>query len=611
MVHWPARRLVALLLCVLTLAACADELETWQPPAELGVCSRTLAVRDAIVAQTDGVRSCADVDADDLTSIQRLDLSDRGIAALQADDFAGLTRLRELRLNGNALHLLPGGLFEGLAVLRMVHLHDNPGSPFALPVELRLSQRERERLLYLWLPLRPPARVVAHLESDGVLLPNFAAVIDEGSYVSPEFQVGRRSTSAGTVRVLRVAADRESRDCGGERCWTGIRLVPGSAAVAVPALPGDGEPPRGLPTLVLRIDSQSFAVDAVVERGVISGSGRQRYYQYAERPDDAEFSEPCTVTQYTTVIYGGRGTSGSYDYEGRCRLAMGSGSSTPAYQLPLNRIGAGAGDDIASDLRSGNPCGASADLRIVADAGSFAEAERIDVVSFDAESRCYYYISVAQDPNRDEPFRFADGESCIVEVVDRRVSARGCKELVWWGGWGFGGIDSLGEARADAALSRPYLNGEEHFRRRATIAACETLAPVSLALDADSFRESPFVYQSITDEQGLCTLTITGIGREDALARGEQCVVTAEFAIVASIGSVPTRRSGDCERIAHSANWSEASGDRWSEEDEKLFLERYAAYIDSFSDSDWQRLLDDHFCIDDICSRLPSNRRDE
>ena len=606
MVHWPARRLVALLLCVLTLAACADELDTWQPPAELGVCSRTPAVRDAIVAQTDRVRSCADVDVDDLTSIQRLDLSDRGIGALQADDFAGLTRLRELRLNGNALQLLPGGLFEGLAVLRMVHLHDNPGSPFALPVELRLSQRG-PRQLYLRLPLRPPSRVVAHLQSDGVLLWNFAAVIDEGSYVSPEFQVGRRSTSAGTARVLRVAADRELRDCGGDQCWTGIRLVPGSAVVAVPALPGDGEPPRGLPTLVLRIDPQSFAVDAVVERGVISGSGQQRYYQYAERPDDSEFSGTCTVTQYTTVTFDGRGTSASNDYEGRCRLAMGSGSSTPAYELPLNRIGAGAGDDIASDLRSGNPCGASADLRIVADAGSFAEAERIDVVSFDAESRCYYYISVAQDPNRDEPFRFADGESCIVEAVDRRVSAQGCKELVWWGGWGFGGINSLAEARADAALSRPYLNGEEHFRRLATIAACETLAPVSLALDAASFQESPVIEKSITDEQSLCTLTILAIAREDAIARGEQCVVTAEFAIVASIGSVPTRQSGDCERIVHLGGWSQAQSD----DDMNLFREQYAAYIASFSDADWQRLLDSHFCIDDICSRLPSSLRDE
>lgn len=611
MVHQLARSCVAFLACVLTLAACADKIERWQPPAELGICARTPAVRDAIVALTDRLHSCADVDADDLTAIEQLDLRDREIAVLQADDFAGLTRLRELRLSGNALHSLPIGLFEGLAALRLVHLHDNPGSPFPLPVEIRFSQRATERQVYLWLPLRPPSRVVAHLQGDGVLLASFAAVIDEGSYVSPEIGVGRTSTSPGSVRVLRVAADVERRDCGAEPCWTGIRLVPGSTAVAVPALPGDGEPPQGLPTLVLHIDPQSFVVDAVVERGVIAGSARWQYYQYAERPDGSGFSDTCTVTTYTTLTHGGSGRSASSDYEGRCRLAMGSGSSTPAYELPLDRIGTGAGDELASDLRSGAPCGASADLQIVADTGSFSEVDRIDAVSFDAESRCYYYLSVAQDPNRGAPFHFADGESCVVEAVDRRVSARGCTELVWWGGWGFGGVDSLAEARADAELSRPYLSGEENLKWLETVAACETLPEVSLALDEDSFRESPLVYTSTTDEQGLCTLTVSAVAREDPLARGERCTVTARFAVAGVSGTVPTRQSGDCDQIAHSANWSQASHDRWSAEEAELFQKQYAAYFASLSDADWKRLLDDHFCIDDICSRLPSNPRDE
>lgn len=609
--HWPGRGFAALLFCVLTLSACADEIETWQPPAEFGVCARTPAVRDEIVAETEGARSCADVDAHDLALIRRLDLQDRGIFKLQADDLAGLTRLRELRLYGNALRSLPDGLFEGLAALRLVHLHNNPGSPFALPVELRFGQRERERLLYLRLPLRPPSRVVAHLEGEGVLLTHMAAVIEAGSYVSAEVAVGRRSGSAGTVRVLRVAADRESRACGAEPCWTGIRLVPDRASVAVPALPGDDEPPRGLPTLVLRVDSQSFTLDGVVERGVIAVSQRLRYYQYAERPNDSEVSGTCTVTQYTTVTYGGRGTSASYDYEGLCRLATGGGSSSPAYQLPLKRIGAGAEDDIASEPRSGNPCGAPADLRLVVDASSFDEAERLDAVSFDAESRCYYYLSVALDPNRDEPVRLADGDACVVEAVDLRVSATGCAELVWWAGWGFGGINSLAEARADARLSRPYVNGEEELKWLATIAACETLPEVSLALDQDSFRESPLRYQSVSDERGLCELTITALAPADALAQGEHCTVSARFALVSSLDTLPTRHSGDCERIAHSANWSQASGERWSEDERSLLREQYAAYVNSFNEADWQRLLDDHFCIDHICSRLPSKLLDE
>ena len=610
MVHWRARRLAAVLLCVLTLAACADEIDTWQEPAELGICARTPALRDVVVAQIDGVHNCADVDTDDLTTIRQLDLSDRGIAALRADDFSGLTRLRELRLNGNALRSLPDGLFEGLALLRVVHLHDNPGSPFVLPVELRLGQRDGERLLSLGLPLRPPARVIAHLESDGVLLEHFAAVIGEGSYVSAEVAVGARPGSAGTVRVLRVAADRELRDCGPEPCWTGIRLVPDSAAVSVPALSGNGDPPQGLPVLVLRVDSQSFTLDAVVERGVIAGSVRWRYYLYAERPDDSEFSGTCTVTGYTTVTHGGSGTSGSYDYEGQCRLAKGSGSSTPAYQLPLHRIGAGAEADTSAEPRSGSACRARADLRLVADADSFAEAELIDIVSFDAERRCYYYLTVAQDPNRDAPVRFADGDSCVVEAVDHRVSARGCAELVWWGGWGFGGINTLAEARADARLSRPYVNGEEDLKRLAAIAACETLPDVSLALDEDSFRESPIHHRSVSDDQGLCELTITALAPPNALSDGERCAVSASFALFSSLSAVPTQQSGACERIVHLASWTEAS-DRWSDDELSLARERYVAYLESLSEADWQQLLHDHFCIDDVCSQLPPSPRGE
>ena len=606
----PARTFAALVLCVLTLGACADAIEVWEPPAELGICARTPAVREAIVALTDRVHSCAFVDAEDLTAIRRLDLSERGIEALQAGDFAGLKRLRELRLNGNALHKLPDGVFDGLAALRLVHLHDNPGSPFPLRVNLRVGQQDRERWLYLRLPLRPPARVIAHLQSDGVLLANFAAVIDEGSYASPQIIVDRRSTSAGTARVLRVAADRESRDCGREPCWTGIHLIGQPDPVEIPALSGDGEPPRGLPTLVLRVDSQSFAEDVVVERGVIAGSGQWRYYLHAERPDEGEISGECTVTQYTTVSGGGSGMSGANEYHGECRLAMGSGSSTPAYEFPLNRIGTSASGNHGSELRSGAPCLASPDLRIVADAERFNETQRIDAVNFDAEGRCYYYISVAQDPNRTAPFRLATGEACVVEAVDRRVSASGCQELIWWGGWGFGGVASLSEARADAALTRPYVNGSEQAKRLAAIAACEMLPEVSLTLDKDSFRESPFHHRTVSDEQGLCELNITAMAPQGALARGEQCVVSAKFALVSAYDTVPTRQSGDCDRIVHQANWSRPSG-RWSEEERQAFLEQFASGLLSYSDADWQLLLDSQFCINDICSWLPSDYRDE
>ncbi len=593
--------IAALILCLVTLSACAEEINTWQPPAELGICARTLAVREAIVAQTDRVHSCAFIDADDLDAIRTLDLSGRDITALQAGDFEGLRRLRELRLNGNALRTLPHGIYDGLPMLRLIHLHENPGAPFPLRIDLQVGQERDERRLYLRLPLRPPGRVVAHLQSDGLMLYQIAATIDAGSHVGREVYIERSNTAAGTARVLRVAVDREVADCGPEACWTGIVLMGQRDAVEIPALAGDGEPLQGLPTLVLRVDSQSFVHDAVVERGVISGSGGWRYYEYAERPDGDDDRVDCTVTSYNYVTRRGAGMGSSLQYDGPCRLAIGSGSSNTAYNLPARRIN----QDMTLDRRSGDPCLASNNLRIEADAASLGEIERIDAVNVHAESRCYYYISVAQDPNRAAPFRFADGESCVVEVVNGRISSSGCKELVWWGGWGFGGIDSLAEARADAALTRPYVNGEEHIKRLAAIAACETLPEVSLTLDENSFRESPFHYQSVSDDQRLCELSITAMGPEDALAAGERCVVSARFALANVVSTLPTQQSGHCDQIVHQANWSQSSG-RWSEEERQAFLEQYASQLWSLSDADWQRLREGHFCIDDICTPVPT-----
>ena len=599
--------IATVVLCLLTLSACADDIESWQPPPELGICARTLAVREAIVAQTDHVHSCAFIDADDLRAIRALDLSDRDITTLQAGDFEGLRRLRELRLNGNALRALPEGMFEGLSQLHLIHLHDNPGAPFPLRIDLQVGQDRDERRLYLRLPLQPPGRVVAHLQSDGLLLSRLAATIDAGSYVGSGVYVERSNTSAGTARVLRAAIDREVEDCGSEACWTGIVLIGHRDGVEIPALGGDGQPPQGLPTLVLRINSQSFVHDAVVERGVISGSGGRRYYQFAERPDRDDVSVDCTVTAYNIVTNGGRSMGGPRQYDGPCPLTMGGGSGTPAYELPSMRIGAGVGQDYASDLRSGDPCLASNNLRIEADAASLAATERIDAVNVHVESRCYYYISVAQDPNRAAPFRFADSESCVVEVIDGRISASGCKELVTWGGWGFGGIDSLAEARANVALTRPYVDGEEHLKRLAAVAACETLPELSLTLDEHSFRESAFHHRSVTDEHGLCELSMTAMAPENALAAGERCVISARFDLASGYGSVPTQQSGDCDQIVHQADWSEPT-DRWSEEELQAFTDQYASQLESLSDADWQRLRENQFCIDDICTPVPTEQ---
>ena len=126
-----------------------------------GICHRTAAVRDAIVALTPGISSCADITADHLPMISgTLRLSNANLSTLQAGDFSGLTGittlrlggnqlnnlpagvftsltgLTTLRLNNNRLRSLPAGVFAGLGVLDNLWLHGNPVEPLPLTVSL-------------------------------------------------------------------------------------------------------------------------------------------------------------------------------------------------------------------------------------------------------------------------------------------------------------------------------------------------------------------------------------------------------------------------------------------------------------------------------------------
>ena len=95
------------------------------------VCTRTAEVRDAIVAATPWM-SCGDVTAGDLAAITRLLMRGRGITALAAGDFDGLTALTRLGLNNNSLSTLPAGVFDELTALTELDCwRNNPGVPFS------------------------------------------------------------------------------------------------------------------------------------------------------------------------------------------------------------------------------------------------------------------------------------------------------------------------------------------------------------------------------------------------------------------------------------------------------------------------------------------------
>ena len=91
-----------------------------------GICGRTKAVRDAIIALVSGAINCALVTDAHLGAItDTLNLESQGITALAAGDFDGLTALTTLSLANNSLSTLPAGVFDELTALTTLGLYDN------------------------------------------------------------------------------------------------------------------------------------------------------------------------------------------------------------------------------------------------------------------------------------------------------------------------------------------------------------------------------------------------------------------------------------------------------------------------------------------------------
>ena len=120
-----------------------------------GVCSRTQQVKEALMDETE-VEDCSLVTAVQLAEITYLNLNDKGITTLQANDFAGLNKLRWLYLEDNELTLdsFPGGMFSSLpTTIEALTFEGNPGCPTTATVVSRLlppSGWEREHPRTSW-----------------------------------------------------------------------------------------------------------------------------------------------------------------------------------------------------------------------------------------------------------------------------------------------------------------------------------------------------------------------------------------------------------------------------------------------------------------------------
>ena len=99
---------------------------------------RTPAVRDAIVAAVPGVNNANDVTTTHLAAITSLDVSDKSISSLKADDFNGLTALTSLNLSSNLISDI--SVLTDLTSLTFLRLYGNSISDIS-PLEGLTSLR--------------------------------------------------------------------------------------------------------------------------------------------------------------------------------------------------------------------------------------------------------------------------------------------------------------------------------------------------------------------------------------------------------------------------------------------------------------------------------------
>ena len=92
---------------------------------QMGICSRTPQVRDALLAAITQTNDCAMVTAAQLATITELDLSGETITTLQAGDFAGLSGLLTLNLSDNTLSSLEEPVFSPLSAVTNLNLSGN------------------------------------------------------------------------------------------------------------------------------------------------------------------------------------------------------------------------------------------------------------------------------------------------------------------------------------------------------------------------------------------------------------------------------------------------------------------------------------------------------
>ena len=131
-----------------------------------------------------------------LEDLVTLRLDGNSLTELRSGALADLYRLRQLRLDGNRLQALPDGLFHRVPSLTELQLHDNPGAPFVLTLELARTDAA---------PAAPgPATVVATVAKGAPFAMRASVSASNGELSADSVAVLAGTTAAVPITVTRI-----------------------------------------------------------------------------------------------------------------------------------------------------------------------------------------------------------------------------------------------------------------------------------------------------------------------------------------------------------------------------------------------------------------------
>lgn len=194
----------------------------------------------------------------------------------------------------------------------------------------------------------------------------------------------------------------------------------------------------GLPTQVVVVTPESFEVDERLVRVLIAPSGACSTTVTLRPENGAALGGNCALIQPAHSIVGalrgelslGADLHGECDWVGKHDIAT-LGSMGPSASLAPG-------------------CHGIDSLSLVVNAESFNQRGRVDAVAFVPETRCYVFLSAAQEPGRAEPFQFKPSQECVLR--HSRTPQGDCGQITFWSGRGRGGVGTLAEAEAAVAL---------------------------------------------------------------------------------------------------------------------------------------------------------------